>query len=321
MQEQERAAAHAGSGAGVGRRQGGPAAAPQPSLLRAIVATYGWPYFLLGLLKAAGDALNFAGPLLLNLLLRHLAAAPGGGGGGGGGGGTTSLLGWRVDVAAPLFGYACAALLAASLLLKVGGVKGGARSSGVLGCGASRGAVPRFTAMDACCSAAPCPRPPFYLRCSFCHLLPPLWLVPKPQRPDAMPLATPPPPTTTMPHPSSRLPQAFLGAHYGYRQSLIAAQLRSAVTAAVFRKALAVNAATLAAASSGRVQVGVVGVGVKVGWWRRAGPGVDVGARRRGGVLGPFGRWLASAREPHTLPARPSLRDTRPCLDAAAAGL
>lgn len=50
-------------------------------------------------------------------------------------------------------------------------------------------------------------------------------------------------------------PQAFLGAHFGYRQALISSQLRSSVTAAVFRKALAVNAATLAAAGSGRVQV------------------------------------------------------------------
>ena len=55
--------------------------------------------------------------------------------------------------------------------------------------------------------------------------------------------------------PSSHVPQAFLGAHFGYRQSLIASQLRSSVTAAVFRKALAVNAATLAATGSGRVQV------------------------------------------------------------------
>lgn len=49
--------------------------------------------------------------------------------------------------------------------------------------------------------------------------------------------------------------QAFLGAHFGYRQALLSSQLRSAVTAAVFRKAVAVNAATLAGAGSGRVQV------------------------------------------------------------------
>lgn len=66
--------------------------------------------------------------------------------------------------------------------------------------------------------------------------------------------------------------QAFLGAHYGYRQALISSQLRSAVTAVVFRKALAVNAAVLAATGSGRVQVGWQAVGW-MGWqagWRRA---------------------------------------------------
>lgn len=106
MQEQQRA-----------RRAGGGA---QPSLLRAIVAAYGRPYFWLGLLKLAGDALNFAGPLLLNLLLRHLAAAPAHGAGSASSGGQRRLLGWHPDVAAPAFGYACAAALAGSLVLKVG---------------------------------------------------------------------------------------------------------------------------------------------------------------------------------------------------------
>ena len=106
LQEQARAAA---GGAG----QALPA---EPSLLRAIVAAYGRPYFLLGLLKAAGDALNFAGPLLLNLLLRHLAARSGSSHGSGD---TLRLLGWQADVGAPAFGYACAALLAGSLVLKV----------------------------------------------------------------------------------------------------------------------------------------------------------------------------------------------------------
>ena len=50
--------------------------------------------------------------------------------------------------------------------------------------------------------------------------------------------------------------QAFLGAHYGFQQSLMSSRLRSAVTCVVFRKALTANAATLAAAGSGRVQVG-----------------------------------------------------------------
>lgn len=135
----------------------------EPSLLRAILAAYGRPYLSLGVLKLCGDALNFAGPLFLNLLLHHLAAAPAA---------ATprprtlwgSLLGWRPGT--PAFGYACAAGLVASLLLR-----------------------------------------------------------------------------------------ALLGAHFGYRQALISSRLRSAVTAAVFRKALAVNAATLAATGSGRVQV------------------------------------------------------------------
>lgn len=104
----------------------------QPSLLRAIVAAYGRPYFWLGVLKLAGDALNFAGPLLLNLLLRHLAAAPAlhgshpssshpsSSGSHAAGSRVLSLLGWHADVAAPAFGYACAAALAGSLVLKVG---------------------------------------------------------------------------------------------------------------------------------------------------------------------------------------------------------
>lgn len=108
-QEQERAAARG----------------TDPSLLRAIVAAFGWPYFRLGLLKLAGDSLNFAGPLLLNLLLRHLAAPPGGSGGGGGyPADLLHLLAWQVDVAAPGFGYACAALLAGSLVLKVRALAG-----------------------------------------------------------------------------------------------------------------------------------------------------------------------------------------------------
>jgi hypothetical protein len=118
LQEQARAAASST----------GQAVAAEPSLLRAIVASYGRPYFLLGLIKAAGDALNFAGPLLLNLLLRHLAARGGSSHGSGGSSGSGSnsasgdalhLLGWQADVGTPAFGYACAALLAGSLVLKV----------------------------------------------------------------------------------------------------------------------------------------------------------------------------------------------------------
>ena len=92
------------------RRGGGPR---PPSLLRAVVAAWGRPYLALGLLKLAGDSLNFAGPLLLNLLLRHLAAAPGAAGA------VLHLGPWRADLAAPSTGYACAAALAGCLVLKV----------------------------------------------------------------------------------------------------------------------------------------------------------------------------------------------------------
>ena len=75
----------------------------------------------------AGDALNFAGPLLLNQLLRHLATAAGaarddaGSGSGGAAAAPSAPLAarWFPDVADPRFGYGCAALLAASLFLKV----------------------------------------------------------------------------------------------------------------------------------------------------------------------------------------------------------
>ncbi|GFP93552.1 ABC transporter c family member 13 [Phtheirospermum japonicum] len=43
-----------------------------PSLLKTICLAYGWPYFCLGLLKVLNDCLGFAGPLLLNKLIRFL---------------------------------------------------------------------------------------------------------------------------------------------------------------------------------------------------------------------------------------------------------
>jgi hypothetical protein len=46
-----------------------------PSLLRVLIAAYGRPFFALGGLKLANDALNFAGPLLLNALLCHLSSS------------------------------------------------------------------------------------------------------------------------------------------------------------------------------------------------------------------------------------------------------
>ncbi|XP_057968870.1 ABC transporter C family member 13 isoform X3 [Malania oleifera] len=43
-----------------------------PSLFWAICCAYGWPYFCLGLLKVLNDCIGFAGPLLLNKLIRFL---------------------------------------------------------------------------------------------------------------------------------------------------------------------------------------------------------------------------------------------------------
>ncbi|XP_028766439.1 ABC transporter C family member 13 isoform X2 [Neltuma alba] len=43
-----------------------------PSLLRAVCCAYGWPYLRLGLLKVVNDCIGFAGPLLLNKLIRFL---------------------------------------------------------------------------------------------------------------------------------------------------------------------------------------------------------------------------------------------------------
>ncbi|KAL6144938.1 hypothetical protein ACLB2K_055628 [Fragaria x ananassa] len=45
---------------------------PDPSLFRAICSAYGWPYVRLGLLKVLNDSVGFAGPLLLNKLIRFL---------------------------------------------------------------------------------------------------------------------------------------------------------------------------------------------------------------------------------------------------------
>lgn len=48
----------------------------QPSLLKALYKAYGFPYLLLGIIKLINDILNFAGPLLLNLLIRYLETPP-----------------------------------------------------------------------------------------------------------------------------------------------------------------------------------------------------------------------------------------------------
>ena len=48
----------------------------QPSLLKALYKAYGFPYLLLGLIKLINDILNFAGPLLLNMLIQYLETPP-----------------------------------------------------------------------------------------------------------------------------------------------------------------------------------------------------------------------------------------------------
>ncbi|CAH2078696.1 unnamed protein product [Thlaspi arvense] len=46
-----------------------------PSLFWSISGVYGWPYFRLGLLKVFNDCIGFAGPLLLNRLIKYLEKA------------------------------------------------------------------------------------------------------------------------------------------------------------------------------------------------------------------------------------------------------
>ena len=48
----------------------------QPSLLKALYKAYGFPYLLLGIIKLINDILGFAGPLLLNVLIRYLETPP-----------------------------------------------------------------------------------------------------------------------------------------------------------------------------------------------------------------------------------------------------
>lgn len=48
-----------------------------PSLFKAILSSYGWLYLCLGLLKVFNDCIGFAGPLLLNKLIRYLQKGSG----------------------------------------------------------------------------------------------------------------------------------------------------------------------------------------------------------------------------------------------------
>ncbi|XP_048129679.1 ABC transporter C family member 13 isoform X2 [Rhodamnia argentea] len=49
----------------------------EPSLFKALYCAYGWSYLRLGLLKVVNDLLGFAGPLLLNKLIRSLQRGSG----------------------------------------------------------------------------------------------------------------------------------------------------------------------------------------------------------------------------------------------------
>ncbi|KAL8232301.1 hypothetical protein R6Q57_002079 [Mikania cordata] len=48
-----------------------------PSLFWTICYAYGWPYMCLGLIKVVNDCLGFAGPLLLNMLIKYLQEGSG----------------------------------------------------------------------------------------------------------------------------------------------------------------------------------------------------------------------------------------------------
>lgn len=74
-----------------------------PSLLRTLINTYGPSFFWLGTLELVNCSLNFAAPLFLNLILQNLSNLP------------EKSHQTRLT---PSAGYACAALLAASLILK-----------------------------------------------------------------------------------------------------------------------------------------------------------------------------------------------------------
>lgn len=94
----------------------------QPSLLKALYKAYGLPYLLLGIIKLLNDILGFAGPLLLNVLIRYLETPPRESD-------TAALLGspdpewrwhWLPQPDSLGFGLLCAALLGITSLVKVG---------------------------------------------------------------------------------------------------------------------------------------------------------------------------------------------------------
>lgn len=94
----------------------------QPSLLKALYKAYGLPYLLLGIIKLVNDILGFAGPLLLNVLIRYLETPPHEPD-------AAALLGspdpgwrwhWPPQPDSLGFGLLCAALLGVTSLVKVG---------------------------------------------------------------------------------------------------------------------------------------------------------------------------------------------------------
>ena len=94
----------------------------QPSLLKALYKAYGFPYLLLGIVKLINDILGFAGPLLLNVLIRYLESPPRQA--------DAAALSsspdpewrwhWLPQPDSLAFGLLCAALLGVTSLIKVG---------------------------------------------------------------------------------------------------------------------------------------------------------------------------------------------------------
>lgn len=94
----------------------------QPSLLKALYRAYGFPYLLLGVIKLINDILGFAGPLLLNLLIRYLETPPHGTDAAvqSGSSAPEGRWHWLPKPDSLGFGLLCAALLGLTSLVKVG---------------------------------------------------------------------------------------------------------------------------------------------------------------------------------------------------------
>lgn len=94
----------------------------QPSLLKALYKAYGLPYLLLGIIKLINDILGFAGPILLNLLIRYLETPPREAHAAAlsSSAGTEWRRHWLPQPDSLAFGLLCAALLGVTSLVKVG---------------------------------------------------------------------------------------------------------------------------------------------------------------------------------------------------------